>query len=145
MPIGSHSVAATFQSRMNKVLQPLAAFDFAYIDDIIVFSQTWEERLTHVWAVLEQLCEYDLTANPNKCHIGWQQVNYLGCVVRKGQLRIQPDKMQSLQQACQPVNKKDLQHFLGLASYYYRHFIPRFTARGGVCYKVTMEKTALKD
>lgn len=87
-----------------------AAFALAYIDDNIIFHHTWEDHLTHLQDVLLQLQEYRLTANPNKCHIGWVQVNLGGYIVGWSQLRAQPNEVQALKQAQRPVNKKDLQH-----------------------------------
>lgn len=94
---GLHGVAAIFQRLVDKLLQPVAAFAVAYIDDIILFSQTWEEGLAHNRAVLIQQSEFGLTVYLNKCHIGRQQANYLGYVVGKEQLRAQLDKVQTLQ------------------------------------------------
>lgn len=98
MPFGLHGVAATIQRLMDKVLKPVATFALAYIDDI-VFSQTWVNHRAHSRAMLLQLREYGLMANPNKCHIGQVQVNYLGYIVGWRQLQAQSDKVQALKQA----------------------------------------------
>lgn len=100
MHIGLHEAATPFQRLMDRVLQLVAAFALAYIDDVTVFSHIWEYRLARLHAVLLQLREYGLTANPNKCHIGRVQDNNLGYVVGWGQLcEPIPDKVQSPQQA----------------------------------------------
>lgn len=47
MPFGLHGAAATLQRLMDNVLQPVAAFALPYINDIIVFSQTWGDHLAY--------------------------------------------------------------------------------------------------
>lgn len=105
MSFGLHGVAHMFQRLRDKILQPLADFALAYIDDIMVFSQTWVEYLEHIKAVLLQLQEYELTAKSNKCHIA----SYVGYIVVQGQLQAQPNKAQALKQVQQPADKKGLQ------------------------------------
>ena len=56
-------------------------FAGAYIDDIAVFSQTWEEHLQHLWEVLTRLREANLTVKLKKCHFGGDRVNYLGHII----------------------------------------------------------------
>ena len=51
MPFGLHNAPATFQRMMNKVLRDCSAFSKSYIDDVVVFSQTWEEHLQPLRAV----------------------------------------------------------------------------------------------
>lgn len=48
MPFGLHGTAATFQHLMDRVLQPVAGFAVAYIDDTTVFSNSWEAHLCHL-------------------------------------------------------------------------------------------------
>lgn len=123
IPFGLLGAAATFQRLMDRVLQPLA-----YIDDLVVFSNSWPEHLHQLWKVLQQLREAGLTANPCKCHLGRSQVRYLGYVIGKGLLQAQPDKVKALMWATFPQDKKGLQWFLGPASYY-RHFTSNFASR----------------
>lgn len=56
MPFSLYGAAANFQRLMDKVLRTLSYFALTYIDDII-FSHTWEERLTHLQRVLQRLQE----------------------------------------------------------------------------------------
>ncbi|XP_075775856.1 uncharacterized protein LOC142826672 [Pelodiscus sinensis] len=70
MPFGLHGAAATFQRLMDRVLREQGRWAAAYIDDIVVYSQTWGEHLQHVGAVLQALREAGLTANPRKCRFG---------------------------------------------------------------------------
>ena len=62
MPFGLHGAAATFQRLMDRVLAPVKAFAGAYIDDILIYSKSWEEHLEH--RVLQVLQEVQLTSQP---------------------------------------------------------------------------------
>ena len=63
---------------MDRVLRPHAAFAAAYLDDVIIHSNSWAQHMQHVGAVLESLRQAGLTANPKKCAIGRAEVRYLG-------------------------------------------------------------------
>lgn len=111
----------------HRILQPVATFALAYIDDLLIFSSTWEERLGLLRTVLQQLLVSGLTANQKKCHLGRTQLKYLGYIIGSGQLQAQPQKGQVLRQVTLPRDKKELQQFLGLAIYY-RWFINQFAS-----------------
>uniref|UniRef100_K7F0Q0 ribonuclease H n=1 Tax=Pelodiscus sinensis TaxID=13735 RepID=K7F0Q0_PELSI len=126
MPFGLHGAAATFQRLVDRLLRPHQLYATAYIDDIVVYSQTWPEHLQHLEAVLKALEDANLTANPGKCHLGRREVTYLGYTVGRGTLRPLVDKVQALQEWKRPKTKKQIRQFLGLAGYYCR-FIPDFS------------------
>lgn len=64
IPFGLHGAVATFQRQMDKVLQPVMVCVMAHIDDITVFSNSWDEHLVHLTWVLQCLRKAGLTANP---------------------------------------------------------------------------------
>ena len=70
MPFGLRNAPATFQRCMNVVLEGLEEFTGAYIDDVIVYSNSWEEHLRHLREVLDRLRKHGLTAKPSKCEWG---------------------------------------------------------------------------
>ena len=63
---------------MNRVLRPHQQYAAAYLDDIIIHSQGWEEHLTHFQAVLDALRLFGLTANPKKCKLGLRRWSSCG-------------------------------------------------------------------
>ena len=63
MPFGLSGASATFQRMMDGLLRGLESFTSAYIDDIIIFSETWEDHIKHVREVLERLRKGKLKAN----------------------------------------------------------------------------------
>ena len=78
MPFGLQGAPATFQHLMDRVLQRQESFAAAYLDDVIIFSETWEEHLKHVEEVLQRLKEAGLTVKLRKCQFGMAHCVYLG-------------------------------------------------------------------
>lgn len=81
MPFGLHGAVATFQRLVDKLLQRHTAFAAAYIDDVVIFSRSWEENVGHLRQVLQTIQEAGLTMNPKKCKFGVRHTQYLGFVV----------------------------------------------------------------
>ena len=125
MPFGLHGAPATFQRLINKELRDCHGFALAYLDDIIIFSTTWEEHVIHLEQVLARLSEAGLTARPEKCRLGKKHVQYLGYVVGGGQVKPTEDKVKAVSGSSRPITKKDVRGFLGLTGYY-RRFIPNY-------------------
>lgn len=85
MPLGLNKTVALFQRVMDKTLKGAQDCAIAYIDDILVFSLSWEAYTTHLSHVLEALQKAELTVNLKKSQLGCMVVQYLGfCVGRAG-------------------------------------------------------------
>ena len=125
MPFGLHNAPATFQRMINYVLRDCQKFARAYIDDIVIFSHSWEEHMVHMREVLSKLQEAGLTLKLNKCQFGQREVHYLGHCISNGQVRPDPIKLQAIGDYPVPIKKKNVRAFLGLAGYY-RRFVPHF-------------------
>lgn len=67
MPFGLHRAAAIFQRLVEKLLEAHSEYVAAYIDDVIIYSQTWEEHLEHLETVIKKIKQAGLTINPEKC------------------------------------------------------------------------------
>ena len=125
MPFGLKGAPSTFQRLMDKVLDHCRCFADAYIDDISIYSETWEEHLKHLCEVLQQLREANLTAKPSKCKLAMFKCGYLGLIVGGGEVQLEEAKVAAIRNFPIPRTKKDVRSFLGLAGYY-RRFIPQF-------------------
>lgn len=127
LPFGLHGAVATFQRLIDQVLCGLT-FASAYLDDIVVYSNTWEEHVQHLAEVLQRLERAGLTVNPSKCAVAKQETEYLGYVIGQGVVRPQVGKIQALEKCPVPQTRKDLRSFLGMAGFYHR-FMPNFSSR----------------
>ena len=125
LPFGLFWAPATFQRLMDRVLRPHATYAAAYLDDVIIHSDTWAEHVRQMAAVLESLRQAGLTANLKKCAVGRREVRYLGYHLGGGQVRPQVDKTAAIAACPRPKTKKEVRQFWGLAGYY-RRFIPNF-------------------
>jgi len=103
---------------INHVLRDCWSFARAYIDDIVVFSRSWEEHLTYLHRVLECLQKAQLTVNMAKCQFGKSEVHYLGHVIGGGTVKPDPQKVEAVNNYPVPVTKKEVRAFLGLSGYY---------------------------
>ncbi|GFU81436.1 retrovirus-related Pol polyprotein from transposon 297 [Trichonephila clavipes] len=90
LPFGLRNAAATYQRAMSKVVQTISDFACAYIDDLAIFSDTWEEHLNHLEEVFKRLEHFNFSVNLEKCEFARQKVKYLGHVIGSG--RHSPDK-----------------------------------------------------
>ena len=125
MPFGLRNAPATFQRLVQKVPLGLDALTAAYLDDIIIFSNSWHEHLCHI---REEKRESNMQASPSMLQSvlsPMQEVEYLGHTTGLGKVAPLNAKVLALQDFPRPTNKKQLQSFLGLAGYY-RKFLPHF-------------------
>eukprot|EP00253_Pinus_taeda_P027970 PITA_27970 len=82
MPFGLTNAPATFMRLMDDILRPFTnSFVVVYLDDILIFSQSWEEHLHHIRQVLQTLRQHKLCANLEKCTFGMTEVQYLGYII----------------------------------------------------------------
>ena len=125
MPFGLRNGPAVFQRLMDSILHRDKEYSQVYIDDIAVFSTTWEEHCHHIGVVLSRLQEAGLTANVSKCQWAQTQVEFLGHVVGKGIVSPAELKVRAVADFQLPKTKKGVRQFLGLTGYY-RRFIPNF-------------------
>lgn len=125
MPFGLHGAPATFQRLMDRVFQGCEDCCAAYLDDVVIFSMTWEEHLEHLWRVLRAISATGLTLNLQKCKWAKQETRYLGYQFGRGEIRPQVDKVETIWNSPRPRTKKQVRSFLGLVGWY-RRFIPQF-------------------
>ena len=128
MPSGLCNAPGRFQELMSIVLKDCSSFALPYLDDIILFSKTFEAHLKHSEIVFDRLRQHHLKLKPTKCHFALPETNYLGFVVNGRGIRPDPNKVQSIRDLPTPTTVKDVRAFIGMCSYF-RRIIPFFSKK----------------
>jgi hypothetical protein len=119
MSFGLTNAPAYFMYLMNKVfMEYLDKFVVVFIDDILVYSRSEEEHEEHLRLALQKLQEHRLYAKLSKCDFWIKQVVFLGHVISKGGIYVDPSKVQNVLSCNAPTSVGDIRSFLGLAGYY---------------------------
>ncbi|XP_073412006.1 uncharacterized protein [Dendrobates tinctorius] len=126
MPFGMKNAPATFQRLADRLLDGLQDYACAYLD-IAIYSATWEEHLNHLETLLDRIHQAGITLNPNKCHVGKAEVQYLGHWVGSGKQRPEPAKIEAIAKWPVPCTKTQVMAFLGTVGYY-RKFVPNYSS-----------------
>jgi hypothetical protein len=127
MGFGFHNAPATFQALMNSMLVDLIAQAevAVYMDDILIYSRNLEHHRKIVCKVLRRLQEHDLYLKPEKCEFEKQEMEYLGMIIRPGEVRMDPGKVAAVKDWPTPTTLKEVRAFIGFANFY-RRFIKDF-------------------
>eukprot|EP00171_Calliarthron_tuberculosum_P013936 IDg13936t1 len=127
MPFGLMNAPATFQRALDIIL---AGYKWqtclVYLDDVIVFSKTYEEHLTHLDQVLTALKGAGVTLQLRKCEFFTDRIKYLGHIIRPGTLEVEEAATRCLRDVRQPTTPGELRSFLGLCNVY-RRFVRSYT------------------
>ena len=119
MPFGMRNSSATFQCLADRLVSGMEGVT-AYIDDLLVYSDTWEGHLKRLRALFSRLLESGLTINLAKCDFGASTVKYLGHRVGYGGIRPLEAKVADIRNFEAPKTRKGLRSFLGLIGFYRR-------------------------
>ena len=133
LPFGLHSSPAAFQRVMNTILRGIV-WDFAipFIDDIIVYSKDLESHFDHLIQIFERLRSAGLKLKPTKCSFILKEVKYLGHIISKDGLQVDPKKVSSIKDFETPNSVTKVKSFLGMSGYY-RKFVKDFARSLDLC------------
>ncbi|KAJ9558344.1 hypothetical protein OSB04_012958 [Centaurea solstitialis] len=127
MPFGLTNAPAAFMDLMNRVCRPMLDRSvIVFIDDILVYSKTKEDHVVHLREVLEVLRKERLYAKFSKCAFWLEEVQFLGHVVNREGIKVDPSKIEAVMSWEVPTSPTEIRSFLGLAGYY-RRFIQDFS------------------
>ena len=108
---------------MSVVLEGLSTFAIAYLDDILIFSETVDCHLRHLDIVFERLRAHGLKLKLKKCSFLQLETNYLGFVIDRDGVKPDPKKVEAIKSIPAPTCVREVRSFVGMCSYY-RRFIP---------------------
>ena len=104
---------------MNHILAPLLRkCVVVFIDDILIYSKSLEEHITHVEMVFQILQEHNFKVRLSKCTFAQPQLKYLGHIISAAGVATDPSKIKDVINWPTPTSVKELRGFLGLAGYY---------------------------
>jgi hypothetical protein len=127
MPFGLTNAPAVFMDLMNRVFRVyLDKFIIVFIDDILIYSRTEEEHEEHLRITLQTLRDNQLYGKFSKCEFWLSEVKFLGHVISRNGLAVDPSKVEAVVNWMPPTTVTEVRSFLGLAGYY-RKFIQDFS------------------
>jgi len=124
---GLTNAPAAFMNLMNRVFRPyLHKFVVAFIDDILIYFKTEEEHSQHLRIVLQTRREHKLYAKLSKCEFWLAEVTFLGHIISKEEIKVDPEKVKAVTKWPMPTKITEVRSFLGITGYY-RRFVQDFS------------------
>ena len=126
LPFGLINAPAVFQFLMSRVLEGLNHFCQAYLDDILIFSATIEDHISHINQVFDRLRQHRLKLKLKKCSFFKKETKYLGFVILERGISPDPEKVKVMKNLPPPTNVREVRGAIGMLSYY-RRYLPNFS------------------
>ena len=138
MPFGLMNAPASFQEMMDTIFADFADLGVIwYIDDILIYGGNSEaEHQRIIEKILAKCVEHGLAVNLSKSCFHRNEVTFLGHVINGHEIRMEPDKVETIKNWPVPTRKKEVQSFLGFANYY-RNFIAGYSQKTRPLTKLT--------
>jgi hypothetical protein len=137
MQFGTTNAPADFQEYINNAIrEALDDFASAYLDDVLIYSDSEEDHVGHVNWIMQRLLEAGLYLKPEKCEFHKETVRYLGLIISTKGISMDEDKIETVRNWSREKktenrllnNLFEVQQFLGFCNYY-RWFIPKYSEK----------------
>ena len=99
---------------------------YCYLDDLLTTAATWEEHITNLKVMFQTLLDNNLTANPSKTELAFNEIEYLGFLISASGVKISPRKLKVIEAIPPPKSRKSLLRILGMANFW-RKFIKNYS------------------
>lgn len=127
MPFGLHNAPATFQRLVDTLFGPeLEPYILKYLDDIIIATPTLEKHFEVLELVFQRLKEANLSLNQEKCHFCRPELKFLGYVVNRSGIAVDPGKVEAIVNLPKPTTVREVRRIIGMISWY-RRFVDGFS------------------
>ena len=136
LPMGLKNSPPTFQKVMLETLEDCRSFSLVYLDDIIVYSSSFQQHLSHLESVLQALSNKRIVLNPPKCTVAVQSIDYLSHTISATTIRPSTEKIDAILRIAEPRTLSQANHFLGALGWY-RKFIPSFAEIAAPIHRIT--------
>lgn len=137
LPFGLKSASATFQFLADKLLGPLKWKEaIIYLDDIIIFSNTFEQHLDRLRRVLNKIRDAGLKLKISKCQFAYKTLKILGHIISEEGIAVNPEKIKAISEYPSPNSVKKIQMFLGACNFF-RKFIKNYSMIARPLYEMT--------
>ncbi len=123
LPFGLRTSGNTFCRCVQTILGPIRDFCFAFVDDMSVCSNEWEQHLLYVRLYLTEIRKSGLTLSLKKCSFAQSEVHFVGHIIGSGRHRPDGEKLATVSDLNRPITKKDVRRMVGFFSYF-RSYIP---------------------
>jgi hypothetical protein len=111
---------------LDRVFEDLKfEYVYHYLDDVVIYSQTFDEHLEHLRVVLDRLREAGLTVKPEKVVFATEEISFLGHIISPAGVKIDPERTRAIREFPFPKDVKGVSRFIGMVNYYNK-FIPKF-------------------
>ena len=124
MPFGLMNSGATFTRMMRRLLEGVRNVEH-YIDDCLVHTESWDQHMETLREFLGRVRRAKLTVRPSKCEMGFENMEFVGHEVKKGEIGLHADNIKKIREAPRPKTKTQVRSFLGLTGFY-RGYIDKY-------------------
>ena len=146
LPMGLMNAPPTFQRLMHNIIG-YNRWDYTavYLDDIIIFSDSFDQHVKHLQEIFQILQDHNFTLNPKKCSIAKQSIEFLSHTITKESIIPLQERIQAILDIPQPTTLAQANKFIGKIGWY-RKFIPHFSQIAAPIHRVTNKiKSKRKD
>lgn len=122
VPFGINCGAGLLSGYLDKILGDIKfRYVINYLDDLIIYSRTMAEHLDHLNEVMKRLKANNLTVNPTKVMFAAKEISYVGFLVSKNSIKIDPNRTKAIRECKAPTNAKQVSRFIGMVSYFSKY------------------------